>query len=85
MMKALLASLTIAALAAPALAQQPTTTTPAEPKSATEDAFIKHDTDEDGALSIAEVKVADATLTDTDFATYDADKDKALSKMEFAM
>ena len=54
MMKTLIASLSIAALAAPAFAQQPTT--PAKRQTATEEKFAKHDTNKDGALSIDEVK-----------------------------
>jgi hypothetical protein len=82
MMKTLIASLSIAALAAPAFAQQPTT--PAKPQTATEEKFAKHDTNKDGALSIDEVKMADAKVTTADFEMYDADKDKAFSKNEFA-
>jgi len=84
MMKMIVASAALAAFAAPAFAQQPTTT-PAKPKSMAEDMFTKHDTDKNGGLSIAEVKVVDATAATADFDTYDADKDKALSKAEFAM
>ena len=82
MMKTLLASLTLAAFAAPALAQQPSTT-PAKPPAPTEDKFTKHDTDKNGALSIAEVQVADASVTAADFDKYDANKDKELSQDEF--
>lgn len=84
MMKTLIATLSVAALAAPAFAQQPTTM-PAKPQTATEDKFAKHDADKNGALSIAEVKMADATVTTTDFEKYDADKDKELSQAEFEM
>jgi hypothetical protein len=82
MMKTLIASLSIAALAAPAFAQQPTT--PAKRQTATEEKFAKHDTNKDGALSIDEVKMADAKVTTADFEMYGADKDKAFSKNEFA-
>ncbi len=82
MMKTLIASLSIAALAAPAFAQQPTT--PAKRQTATEEKFAKHDTNKDGALSIDEVKTADAKVTTAGFEMYDTDKDKALSKDEFA-
>jgi hypothetical protein len=82
MMKTLIASLSIAALAALAFAQQPTT--PAKPQTATEEKFAKHDTNKDGALSIDEVKMADAKVTTATFEMYDADKDKAFSKNEFA-
>ena len=82
MMKTLIASLSIAALAAPAFAQQPTT--PAKRQTATEEKFAKHDTNKDGALSIDEVKMADAKVTTAGFEMYDADKDKAFSKDEFA-
>ena len=81
MMKTLLASLTLAAFAAPALAQQPAT--PAQPAAPTEDKFTKHDTDKNGSLSITEVKVADASVTADDFAQYDSDRDKELSQDEF--
>lgn len=83
MMKTLIASLSLAALAAPAFAQQPTTT-PAMPQTATEEKFAKHDADKDGALSIDEVKMADAKVTTADVDMYDADKDKPLSKADFA-
>ena len=82
MMKTLIASLSIAALAAPAFAQQPTT--PAKRQTATEEKFAKHDTNKDGALSIDEVKMADAKVTTAGFEMYDADKDQAFSKDEFA-
>jgi hypothetical protein len=81
MMKTLIASLTLAAFAAPALAQQPAT--PAKPPAPTEDKFTKHDTDKNGSLSITEVKVVDASVTAEDFAKYDSDKDKELSQDEF--
>jgi hypothetical protein len=84
MMKTLIATLSLAALAAPAFAQQPATT-PAKPQTATEDKFMKHDADKDGALSIEEMTAADATVTTADFDKYDADKDKTLSKAEFEM
>jgi hypothetical protein len=48
------------------------------------DAFVKADGDKNGALSIAEVKLADASVTQADFDKYDADKSKSLSKVEFA-
>jgi hypothetical protein len=83
MMKTLIASLSIAALAAPTFAQQPTTT-PAKPQTATEEKFAKHDTNKDGALSIDEVRMADAKVTTAGFEMYDADKGKAFSKDEFA-
>ena len=85
MMKMMIASVTFAAFAAPAFAQQPTTTMPAKPHSMTEDKFAKHDADKNGSLSLDEVKVADATVTAADLDKYDADKDKSLSKAEFAM
>jgi opacity protein-like surface antigen len=82
MMKFALASATMVLLASPALAQvttQPTTPTPP----ASEDKFIKSDKDGDGALSVAEVKAADAKVTQADFDKYDGDKSKSLSKEEF--
>jgi hypothetical protein len=98
MMKTLLISATAMALAAPALAQvtapsapaappasaQPTTPTPppsSSPQTAAVD-FTKVDADKSGAVSIAELKVADAMATQSDFDKYDADKSKSLSKAE---
>lgn len=81
MMKILLASATLIALAAPALAQTPQT--PAT-KPAAEDVFTKHDANKDGALTLAEVQMADAKATQADFDKYDADKSKSLSKVEFS-
>lgn len=49
-----------------------------------EEAFAKFDTNKDGALSLAEVQAADAKVTQPDYNNYDADKNKALSKAEFA-
>jgi hypothetical protein len=45
---------------------------------------MKADSDKSGGLTIAEIKVHDATVTQADFERFDADKDKALSKAEFA-
>ncbi len=88
MMKTLLVTATLAAIAAPALAQPPATTTqPAapttQPAAPTEDKFLKHDVNKDGALTLAEVQYADAKVTQADFDKYDSDKNKALSKVEF--
>lgn len=82
MMKTLIASATLIAFAAPALAQ--VTTAPPAAKPATEDKFTKHDANADGALSLAEVQVADSKVTQADFDKYDADKSKSLSKVEFS-
>ena len=86
MMKTLLLSATLAVVAAPALAQ----VTSAPPATATPpavdvkvDMFAKADADKSGSLSIAEVKMADATVTQADFDKADADKSKSLSKAEF--
>jgi hypothetical protein len=79
MMKILLAA-TLAVLSAPALAQV-TNQPPAAP---TEDQFTKHDANKDGALTLAEVKMADAKVTQADFDKYDADRSKSLSKVEFS-
>jgi hypothetical protein len=80
MMKTLLLSAAFAVHAAPALAQQGTTpATPASPA----DAFSQADTDKSGSLSIAELKVADATATQADFDKADSDKNKSLSKAEY--
>jgi hypothetical protein len=81
MMKTLLATATLAVLAAPALAQPPADT--AKPTT-TEDAFMKHDMNKDGALSLSEVQMADKSVTQADFDKYDADKSKTLSKTEFS-
>ena len=78
-MKILIASATLIAFTAPALAQ---VTQPA-PKPAAEEKFDKSDANNDGALSIAEVQMADAKATQADFDKYDADKSKSLSKTEF--
>lgn len=82
MIRTIFVSAAMLALAAPALAQvtsQPTTQPPV-----TEDMFAKHDTNADGALSIDEVKKADATVAQADFDRYDMDKSKSLSPKEFA-
>lgn len=80
-MKSLLAVATAAVLAAPALAQTPTA--PAQPKPMAEEAFVKFDTNKDGALSLAEVQAVEAKVTQADYDKYDTDKNKALSKAEF--
>lgn len=82
MMKTLLASATLIALAAPALAQVTTQAPTAQP--AAEDKFTKSDANKDGALTLAEVQMADAKATQADFDKYDADKSKSLSKLEFS-
>ncbi|MDP3495797.1 MAG: hypothetical protein Q8R82_22030 [Hyphomonadaceae bacterium] len=82
MMKIILATATFVALSAPAFAQ--VTTAPPAAKPAAEDKFTKHDANADGALSLAEVQVADSKVTQTDFDKYDADKSKSLSKVEFS-
>lgn len=82
MMKVLIASAMLIAFSAPALAQ--VTTQPPADKPATEDKFMKHDANADGALTLAEVQAADATVTQADFDKYDADKSKSLSKVEFS-
>jgi len=84
MMKVIIASATLLAFAAPALAQvttQQPSTAPAM-KSA-HDGFTMHDSDKNGSLSLAEVQKADATVTQAGFDTYDADKSKGLSEAEF--
>ena len=81
-MKTLLIAATAIALAAPAFAQTPSAAPPAT-QPAKEDHFAKADGNKDGALSIAEVKMADATVTQADFDKADADKSKSLSKAEF--
>jgi hypothetical protein len=78
MMKTLLVTATLAVLAAPALAQTPTTQPAMK-----DDHFAMADANKDGALSLAEVQKADAKVTQADFDKYDADKSKSLSKPEF--
>lgn len=89
MMKTLLVTATLAVLAAPALAQPPSSsTTPDQPGSTAthkqgDDHFGMTDSNRDGSLSLAEVQKMDATVTQADFNKYDTDKSKSLSKMEF--
>lgn len=97
MMKTLLVTATLAVLAAPALAQPPSSSTTAQPPSSSapaqpgstatnkqgDDHFGMTDANRDGSLSLAEVQKMDATVTQADFNKYDADKSKSLSKMEF--
>lgn len=89
MMKLIIASATLLAFTAPALAQV-TSQPPSEgasampSKPAHEDKFAMHDTDKNGSLSLAEVQKADKTVTQAGFDTYDVDKSKGLSKAEFA-
>jgi hypothetical protein len=84
MMKSLVIAATAMVLAAPALAQTPAAppaSPPAEAKPV--DVFAKADGNKDGALTIAEVKLADPAVTQADFDKADADKSKSLSKTEF--
>lgn len=86
MMKTLVLSATFAVLAAPAFAQAPASPpTSASPPvvDVRVDIFAKADADKSGSLTIAEVKLADATVTQADFDKADADKSKSLSKVEF--
>jgi hypothetical protein len=84
MMKILVISATAMALAAPALAQAPQSPPATTPKvDAKADVFATADADKSGSLSIAEVKMHDATVTQADFDKADADKSKSLSKTEF--
>lgn len=86
MMKILLAAATVAAFAAPALAQvpaSPPTAAPPSTSSAQPVDFTKADADKSGSLSVSEVKMLDATVTQADFDKADADKSKSLSKAEF--
>lgn len=80
MMKTLIITATAMVLAAPVLAQTPQPPTDAA-KAA--EMFAKFDSDKNGTLSVAEVKLADATVTQADFDKYDTDKSKSLSKAEF--
>ncbi len=83
MMKTLLAAAAIAAFSAPAFAQTPTTPQ-GETKTAAEQAFAKHDTDQNGSLSLTEVQAIDSTITQADFDIYDTDKSGGISPAEFA-
>ena len=86
MMKILLVTATAAVLAAPALAQVPSSQPPASPPATTAKPaadFTSADADKNGSLSVAEVKMIDATVTQADFDKADADKSKTLSKAEF--
>lgn len=85
MMKFIVAAATAMVLAAPALAQTPAAppATPEVKADAKVDVFAKADGNKDGSLSIAEVKLADATVTQADFDKADGDKSKSLSKVEF--
>lgn len=92
MMKTLLVAATAVTLAAPVLAQQqaapphdtnespPTASSPATPAG---ESFTKIDADKSGALSLAEIKMVDVSVTQADFDKYDANKDKQLSSSEF--
>ena len=82
MMKLLVISATAMALAAPVLAQSPQSP-PATTPSVKVDVFMTADADKSGSLSIAEVKMHDATVTQADFDKADTDKNKSLSKAEF--
>jgi hypothetical protein len=88
MMKILLVTATAVVLAAPALAQVPSSPPTASPPATTAPAkpavdFTSADADKSGSLSVAEVKMIDATVTQADFDKADADKSKSLSKAEF--
>jgi hypothetical protein len=84
MMKILVISATAMALAAPVLAQAPQSPPATAPKAEKlAEIFVTADADKSGSLSIAEVKMQDATVTQADFDKADADKSKSLSKVEF--
>jgi hypothetical protein len=83
MMKTLVVAATAMVLAAPALAQTPAAPPASPPAEAKVDVFAKADGNKDGALTIAEVKLADPAVTQADFDKADADKSKSLSKVEF--
>ena len=82
MMKTLVLAATAMALASPALAQTPQPPVDKEP-AAKHAEFTKADADKSGSLTIAEVKMADATVTQADFDKADSDKNKQLSQAEF--
>ncbi|MEZ5937303.1 MAG: hypothetical protein R3C52_03700 [Hyphomonadaceae bacterium] len=85
----LLAMTIAAAFAAPTLAQTPapqqaqSTVKPDAGPDRAETTFAAIDKNQDGSLTMAEVKAADTRVTQDDFDKYDADKSKALSKSEF--
>ena len=81
-MKLLVISATAMALAGPALAQTPQSP-PATAPAVKADIFVTADADKSGSLTIAEVKMHDATVTQADFDKADTDKSKSLSKAEF--
>src|SRR5262245_52022507 len=86
MMKTLVVAATAMVLAAPVLPQTPQKPAPACPPAAADramDGVAKADGDKDGALTIAEVKLADPAVTQADFDKADADKSKSVSKAEF--
>src|SRR5690606_10459137 len=88
MMKTLVIAAGAFALTLPAFAQVTSSppSDPAKPDTAGsrhEAKFTAADTDKNGSLSIAEVKMADATVTQADFDEFDVDKSKSLSKAEF--
>jgi hypothetical protein len=74
------------ALAAPAFAQvaQPAPAAPQEKAAPAGDDFAKIDADASGSLSLGEIKMVDATVTQADFDKYDADHNKSISKAEFS-
>lgn len=74
------AQVTNPAPTAPPTVAPPTTDLKADTKM---DGFAAIDTDKNGSLSLAEVKIHDVTVTQADFDKYDADKSKSLSKAEF--
>lgn len=83
MMKTLVLAATAMALASPALAQTPQPPVDKEKPAAKHAEFTKADADKSGSLTIAEVKMADATVTQADFDKADSDKNKQLSQAEF--
>jgi hypothetical protein len=62
----------------PAAPAQARPATPAQPA-----AFSRIDADSSGALSLSEIKVVDATVTQADFDRYDADHSTTISQAEF--
>lgn len=73
------------ALTGPAFAQvtKPADQAPPAADATKADDFAKVDADASGSLSLGEIKVVDAAVTQADFDKYDADHSKSISKAEF--
>lgn len=84
-MKKLIALAAAAAFVAPAFAQtpEPSPQTPAKEGHLKIEAFGDIDADNSGALTFAEIKLHDVSVTQADFDKYDADNNSQLSQAEF--